>query len=202
MLAALAALVRAERRSAIVTAWAGALTGLVFAVLANTTAWAGPATLVYGFALLAAAAVGAEGAKERLAASGFGWRQPVAALVALAAVLAPLAAAVGWMAGGADGPLERRDPTQVPAFVAEESTTRDQARTLVVSGTPARVSYALVRGPAPASATPRSPPRTATTPGSPRSSATSWPAPAPTRPASSAATPSATSSSRAAPRAR
>ncbi|MFE2545913.1 glycosyltransferase [Actinacidiphila glaucinigra] len=146
VLAALAALVRAERRSAIVTAWAGALTGLVFAVLANTTAWAGPATLVYGFALLAAAAVGAEGAKERLAASGFGWRQPVAALVALAAVLAPLAAAVGWMAGGADGPLERRDPTQVPAFVAEESTTRDQARTLVVSGTPAHVSYALVRG--------------------------------------------------------
>ncbi|MFE0632742.1 glycosyltransferase [Streptomyces sp. NPDC058864] len=146
VLAALAALVRAERRSAIVTAWVGALTGLVFAVLANTTAWAGPATLVYGFALIAAAAVGAEGAKERLAASGFGWRQPVAALVALAAVLAPLAAAVGWMAGGADGPLERRDPTQVPAFVAEESTTRDQARTLVLSGTPAHVSYALVRG--------------------------------------------------------
>ncbi|WUD75021.1 glycosyltransferase [Streptomyces sp. NBC_00510] len=146
VLAALAALVRGERRSAIVTAWAGALTGLVFAVLANSTAWAGPATLVYGLALLAAAAVGAEGAKERLAASGFGWRQPVAALVALAAVLAPLSAAVGWMAGGADGPLERRDPTQVPAFVAEESTTRDQARTLVLSGTPAHVSYALVRG--------------------------------------------------------
>ncbi|MGW3244186.1 glycosyltransferase [Streptomyces sp. NPDC001070] len=146
VLAGLAALVRGERRSAILTAWAGALTGLVFAVAANTTAWAGPATLVYGLALLAAAAVGAEGAKERLAASGFGWRQPVAALVALAAVLAPLSAAVGWMAGGADGPLERRDPTQVPAFVAEESTTRDQARTLVLSGTPAHVSYALVRG--------------------------------------------------------
>ncbi|WP_431952913.1 glycosyltransferase [Actinacidiphila sp. bgisy167] len=146
VLAALAALVRAERRSAIVTAWVGALTGLVFAVVANTTAWAGPATLVYGIALLAAAAVGAEGANERIAASGFGWRQPVAALVALAAVLAPLSAAVGWMAGGADGPLERRDPTQVPAFVAEESNTGDQARTLVVSGTPDHVSYALVRG--------------------------------------------------------
>ncbi|MEU4093715.1 glycosyltransferase [Streptomyces sp. NPDC026673] len=146
VLAGLAALVRGERRSAIVTAWVGALAGLVFAVAANHTAWSGPATLVYGLALIAAAAVGAEGAKERLAASGFGWRQPVAALVALAAVLAPLAAAVGWMAGGADGPLKRSDPTQVPAFVAEESNTGDQARTLVLSGTPAQVSYALVRG--------------------------------------------------------
>ncbi|MEU6344887.1 glycosyltransferase family 2 protein [Streptomyces sp. NPDC046977] len=146
VLAALAALLRGERRLSIISAWAAALTGLVFAVAANNSAWAGPATLVYGLALLAAAAVGAENAQERLAASGFGWRQPAAALVALAAVLAPLSAAVGWMAGGADGPLERRDPTQVPAFVAEEGSTRDQARTLVLSGTPARVSYALVRG--------------------------------------------------------
>ncbi|MDX6314481.1 MAG: hypothetical protein QOF44_3945, partial [Streptomyces sp.] len=82
----------------------------------------------------------------RIAASGFGWRQPVAALVALAAVLAPLYAAFGWMVGGADGPVERRDSTQVPAFVAEESATRDQPRTLVLNGTPAQVSYALVRG--------------------------------------------------------
>ncbi|MFD3452934.1 glycosyltransferase family 2 protein [Streptomyces sp. NPDC058691] len=146
VLAALAALLRGGRRLAIISAWAAALTGLLFAVAANSTAWAGPATLVYGLALLAAAAVGAENAQERLAASGFGWRQPAAALVALAAVLAPLSAAVGWMAGGADGPLERRDPTQVPAFVAEEGSTRDQARTLVLSGTSARVSYALVRG--------------------------------------------------------
>ena len=46
----------------------------------------------------------------------------------------PLLAAAGWMIGGADGPLERRDPVQVPAFVAEESGTRDQARTLVLDG--------------------------------------------------------------------
>ncbi len=51
------------------------------------------------------------------------------------------------MIGGADGPLERRDPTQVPAFVAEESRTRDQARTLVLdSDSAAHVSYMLVRG--------------------------------------------------------
>ncbi|MFD9967088.1 glycosyltransferase [Streptomyces sp. NPDC059011] len=147
VLAALAALLRTERQSAIRTAWAVAVAALVFAALANGSGWAGPATLVYGIALIAAAVVGAEGARERVAAQSFGWRQPVAALVALAAAAAPLFAAVNWMISGAAGPLERRDPVQVPAFVAEESGTRDQPRTLVLGGSsPAKVSYTLVRG--------------------------------------------------------
>ncbi|MFE3329543.1 glycosyltransferase [Streptomyces sp. NPDC059176] len=147
VLAGLAALLRGERRAAIGTAWVVALVALVFAVLANGSGWAGPATLVYGSALIAAAVLGAEGARERVAALNFGWRQPVAALIAAAALAAPLLAAAHWMIGGAAGPLTRRDPVQVPAFVAEESTTRDQPRTLVLGGTsPARVSYALVRG--------------------------------------------------------
>ncbi|WP_406344203.1 glycosyltransferase [Streptomyces sp. NBC_00648] len=147
VLAALAALLRGEREFAIRTAWAVALTGFLFAALSNNSGWAGPATLLYGLALIAAAVLGAEGAKERVAAHGFGWRQPVAALIALAAAVAPLIAAGGWMLSGADGPLERRDPVQVPAFVAEESGTRDQARTLVLGGaSAAKVSYTLVRG--------------------------------------------------------
>ncbi|WP_329132531.1 glycosyltransferase [Streptomyces sp. NBC_01476] len=146
VLAALAALMRDTRRTAIVAAWAAAATGLLFAVVENGKDWAGPATLVYGIALLAAAAIGAEGANERIAASGFGWRQPVAGLVAIAAVAAPLLAAFTWVADGANGPIKRTDPEQVPAFVAEESTSGDQPRTLVISGTPGRVSYSLVRG--------------------------------------------------------
>lgn len=82
-----------------------------------------------------------------MAEQSFGWRQPVAALIALASALGPLIAAAGWMFGGADGPVERRDPVQVPAFVAEESHTRDQARTLVLdSDSAAHVGYMLVRG--------------------------------------------------------
>ncbi|HZG05667.1 MAG TPA: glycosyltransferase family 2 protein [Streptomyces sp.] len=156
VLAALAALLRAERRTAILSAWTAALTGLLFAALTGGSGWAGPATLVYGLALLAAAAVGAEGARGRVAAQSFGWRQPVAALIAAAAAAAPLVAAVGWMVSGADGPLTRRSPVQVPAFVAEESATRDRPRTLVLDGEdgtgntvsagPSRVSYTLVRG--------------------------------------------------------
>ncbi|MEQ6026689.1 glycosyltransferase [Streptomyces salinarius] len=147
VLAALAALLRSERQLAVRTAWAVALVALVFSVLSNRSAWAGPATLVYGIALLSAAALGADGARFRVAEQSFGWRQPVAALIALASVLGPLIAAAGWMIGGADGPVERRDPVQVPAFVAEESHTRDQARTLVLdSDSSAHVSYMLVRG--------------------------------------------------------
>ncbi|MEU7553830.1 glycosyltransferase [Streptomyces sp. NPDC044571] len=147
VLAALAALLRTERQFAVRTAWATALAALLLAALTNRTGWAGPATLVYGLALLAAAVLGADGAKERVAASNFGWRQPLAALIALAAAAGPLLAAAGWMISGANGPLERRDPVQVPAFVAEESGTRDQARTLVLgAASPAVVSYTLVRG--------------------------------------------------------
>ncbi|MFF3767920.1 glycosyltransferase [Streptomyces sp. NPDC001922] len=147
VLAALGALLRDDRQLTVRAAWAAALTGLLFAALSNGSAWAGPATLVYGLALLAAAAVGAEGARERVAARNFGWRQPVAGLIAAAAAVAPLVAAVGWMVSGADGPVDRRQPVQVPAFVAEESGTRDQARTLVIGGDQeARVGYTLVRG--------------------------------------------------------
>ncbi|KUJ66682.1 family 2 glycosyl transferase [Streptomyces albus subsp. albus] len=145
VLAALGALLRAERQHAVRTAWAVALTGLLFAAFGNRSGWAGPATLVYGLALLSAAVIGAEGAKERVAAHGFGWRQPAALLIAAASVAAPLFAALGWMVGGAQGPVERRDPVQVPAFVAED-TSHDQARTLVLDGDSARIDYVLVRG--------------------------------------------------------
>ncbi|MEV2213634.1 glycosyltransferase [Streptomyces sp. NPDC050997] len=147
VLAALAALLRSERQFGIWTAWTAALVGLVFAVLSNASTWAGPATLVYGLAFLAAAVLGADGARARVAEQSFGWRQPVAALIAFASAAGPLLVAAGWMIGGADGPLERRDPVQVPAFVAEESGSSDQARTLVLdSDSAAHVGYLLVRG--------------------------------------------------------
>lgn len=146
VLAALAALLRSERHFGVWAAWAVALVGLVFAVLSNSSTWAGPATLVYGIALLAAAVIGADGARTRVAEQSFGWRQPVAALIAFASAAGPLLLAAGWMIGGADGPMERRDPVQVPAFVAEEAGDRDQARTLVLDSDAARVGYMLVRG--------------------------------------------------------
>ncbi|MEV7523990.1 glycosyltransferase [Streptomyces sp. NPDC091371] len=146
VLAALAALLRTDRQFAVRTAWATALAALALAVLLNRGSWAGPATLVYGLALLAAAAVGADGARERVAARSFGWRQPLAALIALAAAAGPIFAAATWMVAGADGPLQRRDPVQVPAFVAEAGDD-NQTRTLILDlDAPGVVSYSLVRG--------------------------------------------------------
>lgn len=147
VLAALAALLRTDRRFAVRTAWAAALAALLLAVVLNRGGWAGPATLVYGLALLAAAALGADGARERVAARSFGWRQPLAALIALAAAAGPLTAAAVWLVAGADGPLQRRDPVQVPAFVADAGGDDNQTRTLVLDlDPPATVSYSLVRG--------------------------------------------------------
>ncbi|WFB09146.1 glycosyltransferase [Streptomyces sp. LX-29] len=146
VLAALGALLRDERQLAVRAAWVVGLTGLLFAALTNRSGWAGPATLVYGIAVLSAAMVGSEGVRERVAARSFGWRQPAALLIAVASVAAPLLAALGWMAGGADGPVGRHSPVQVPEFVAAEASTRDQARTLVLDGTAGRVDYVLVRG--------------------------------------------------------
>ncbi|MFE2307378.1 glycosyltransferase family 2 protein, partial [Streptomyces sp. NPDC059411] len=77
VLAALGALLRTDRQFAVRTAWAAALAALVLAVLVNRTTWAGPATLVYGLALLAAAAIGADGAKERVAARSLRGRPPL-----------------------------------------------------------------------------------------------------------------------------
>ncbi|MFJ1708928.1 glycosyltransferase [Kitasatospora sp. NPDC088346] len=160
VLAALAALLRADRRRAVLAAWAAAGAGLLFTVAVAGTAvtpasggpaaaaWAGPATLLTGVALLAAAAIGADGANARVSGIAFGWRQPVAAVVVAGAVLAPFGTALWWAVAGADGPLTRSALPQLPAFIAEEAGTTDRARTLVLAG-PAdasAVSYALVRG--------------------------------------------------------
>ncbi|MFD7454893.1 glycosyltransferase [Kitasatospora sp. NPDC059827] len=158
VLAALAALLRADRRRAVLAAWGAAGAGLVFAVaVAGTSvtpasggqpvpAWAGPATLIAGIALLAAAAIGADGANARVAGIAFGWRQPVAALVVAAAVLAPLGTGLWWALTGAGGPLHRAASGQVPAFIAEEAGTSDRSRTLVVTGQKGAVRYTVVRG--------------------------------------------------------
>ncbi|WP_354640846.1 glycosyltransferase family 2 protein [Kitasatospora camelliae] len=160
VLAALAALLRADRRRAVLAAWGAAAAGLLFTVaVAGTSvtpasggpsaaAWAGPATLLAGVSLLAAAAIGADGAGSRVSGIAFGWRQPVAALVVAAAVLAPVGTAAWWAIAGADGPLQRGRDSQLPAFIAEEAKTSDRTRTLVLGGDAdaAAVRYALVRG--------------------------------------------------------
>ncbi|MGR6997912.1 glycosyltransferase [Yinghuangia aomiensis] len=159
LLAALAALLRDSRRTAVLAGWAAAAVGLIGAVAIGrmevtapadghaVAAWPGLATVVVGLGYLAAAAVGAEDARARVAASSFGWRQPAAVVVAVVAALTPVAAAGWWMWQGADGPVSRKDGPYVPAFVASDNSTADRARTLVLRTDPGgAVRSALVRG--------------------------------------------------------
>ena len=144
LLGALAALLRPDRRRAVLLGWVLALVGLGGAVVVSrldvtgatvqtpVPAWPGPATLLVGAGLVLAAAVGAQGARDRVAHSSFGWRQPAAVVLAAFAALGPVLVAGWWIVDGAGGPLDRRDPVLLPAFVAAEGEQPDRPRTLVL----------------------------------------------------------------------
>lgn len=162
LLAALAALLRSDGRAPVLAGWVVALVALAAAVVTSrvsvtaptlevsVAAWPGPATLVSGAGLLLAATAGAVGARRRIAQSAFGWRQPAAVLVVLAAATVPLTAAALWVVRGADTPLERRDPVLLPAFIAEEGDQADRPRTVVLRARgDGRLSYAVLRADGP-----------------------------------------------------
>ncbi|HSA49296.1 MAG TPA: glycosyltransferase [Yinghuangia sp.] len=159
LLAALAALLRDSRRRAVLTAWAVAVVGLLVAVVVSrlevtpavgtdaVPAWPGVATIAVGLGYVAAAMVGAEDARARVAASSFGWRQPASLVVAVIAGLAPVAAAGAWLWQGASGPLDRQGGPYLPAFIASDNSSPDRARTLVLRTDPTgAVTTTLVRG--------------------------------------------------------
>lgn len=193
VLAALAALLRGERQFAIRAAWAAALVALIFAVLANGSGWAGPATLVYGIALLTAAVIGAEGGRSRVAAQNFGWRQPVAALVTLAAGIAPFSPQATGCSAAPRARCNDATPSRCPPSSPQRATpATSHAPSSSAAPPPPRSRTPSYAVPAAASATPNCPRPAATTAASTRSSPTSSRAPAPTRPASSAASRSVT----------
>jgi hypothetical protein len=79
-----------------------------------------------------AAAVAGARLRDRLSAASFGWRQPVALLITVAAVATPVAAAALWLNRGV-GPLLRSGGAEVlPAFVRDADASRGQPRTIVL----------------------------------------------------------------------
>lgn len=162
VLAGWAALLRRDRRRAILTAWVVAGTALFAGVVLSrlpvtgptletpVAGWPGYPTVLVGGALLVAAVLGAEGARQRMSSANFGWRQPLAAVLLVAAVATPLAGAGWWVWRGADDPISRRDPSILPAYVADEAERPDRIRTLVLSrADDGRVTYALLRSSGP-----------------------------------------------------
>lgn len=161
-IAGLLAILRAERRPAILGVLALGGLGFVMAIVVShvrvpdpstsgtVLGWPGPATLVSGAALLAAAGMAGDGLRQRMTAEAFGWRQPLAGLAALAAISAPILAAVWWIPAGAGDPLRRELPGVLPPFVAAEALGPQAPRTLIVRPTPdGSVAYTLVNGAGP-----------------------------------------------------
>ena len=116
------------------------------AALVQVRPWPGPMTLVLGLAMIAASAVAVEGLRERFAGQNFSLGQPIAALAALTAVIAPVAAAAWWIPA-TDTVVVRAPRTDVPAFVAAEANGPQAPRTLILSDDgQGQVTYTLLGG--------------------------------------------------------
>lgn len=156
--AALAGLARSRRWRFALAGWAVAATGVTGGVLvarlstaplaggATAPVWPGVATAVAGAGLLMAAVVAADGLFGRLTGSSFGWRQPLAVVLAVTAAAVPVVAAVSWVRGGDRTALDRRDPIALPAFVAAEVSGPTQTRALLLRPEPdGTLRYAVLR---------------------------------------------------------
>lgn len=161
VLAGLFALLRTDRLRAIgglaVLAGLALTVGLVQVVVLVTppgtaTAvrpWPGQATLLLGAALIAMAAIGADGLRDRLVGSSFTFGQPVAFVVAIAAVAAPVLSALAFVAG-LDLVVRKAPAEGVPAFVAADAESPQAPRTLVLADDRGgQVRYTLVNGAGP-----------------------------------------------------
>jgi len=161
IVAGLFALVRRERLTAIVACWGLALAAFVLGIVqvivlvtppGSTTpirSWPGPATMVLGASLIVAAALGADGLTARMSRSNFNFAQPIAGLLAVGVILAPIAALVFWFPD-ATAKLRKAPPSAVPAFVEADALGPPAPRTLILrQDTEGRVQYNLINGAGP-----------------------------------------------------
>jgi hypothetical protein len=162
VLGGLAALLSRERRGAVLAAWLVVLVGTTLGVgmsLATVStpttqtpvaAWPGFAVGLVAAGLISAVAIVAENVRTRLTAAAFGWRQPLALVVAVVVALTPALFAGWWLVRGAESPLTRTDPVVLPEFVAASGVTPDRPRTIVLRrAADDSVTYALLRAQGP-----------------------------------------------------
>ena len=160
VIAALASVLRPVRRPVILACWGTALVALAFAIVISKVRvslpgvpdplalWPGMATAILGACLILAVAVAGDGIRDSVATEAFGWRQPVALVAGVFALLTPLVAGLLWLPGAGD-PLRRGDPGVLPPFVVAEAVGPQAPRTLLLRQGFTGVSYALVNGAGP-----------------------------------------------------
>jgi len=99
--------------------------------------------------LILAAALASDGLRASMAEAVFTWRQPLAGVCTVLAVLTPILALAWWLPASGD-PVRRGDPVVIPPFVIAESIGPESPRTLVLRPAGlASVDYALVNGTGP-----------------------------------------------------
>ncbi|MFM1917145.1 MAG: hypothetical protein RJB01_660 [Actinomycetota bacterium] len=156
--AALVAWARRDRRALVAIWWLVGMVALLFAVVqvlitvtppgyaAPIEPWPGPATLLWGLAAIAAAGIASQGARQDFIGINFTLWQPVAGVVAILALLAPIASAVWWVPGNSSV-VQRAPTTSLPAFVVAESTGPQAPRSLLLASDRAgAVNYSLING--------------------------------------------------------
>ncbi len=160
VIAALLAVLRPQRRAAIVTTWGVALAAYALALVLSAVSvtvpsapdpvrlWPGMAVALFGGALIVVVAMAGDGLRASMAGSTFSWRQPVALVATAAAVLVPVVYAVVWLTG-ASGPVHRADPGLLPPFVAAEAVGPEAPRTLLLDPMADEVGYTLLNGTGP-----------------------------------------------------
>ncbi|MDQ6935846.1 MAG: glycosyltransferase [Actinomycetota bacterium] len=138
-LAGLVALVRRDTRAKVTRVWVGiALVALLLAVVSRIEvtlpgldssflAWPGFLVLLMQGGFVLAATIAADGV-------GLSWRRPVAAVVFVMAMLAPLAGVVWWVGHGGLGPVGRPAVAEIPAYMSELGSASSLGGVLVLTG--------------------------------------------------------------------
>ena len=148
--AALLALVRSDRRPAVLAAWSVIVLGLVTTALlaghvvtipgSNDEAfvWVGVPVVLCQAAAVVAAGIASDGLGQVIQSGTFGWRQPVAALGIVVAVTGSMLGLLWWVVSAPEGSLTRGPSIPLPAYMAEAMQGEDQQRILLISSDPDR----------------------------------------------------------------
>ncbi|MDQ1700196.1 MAG: hypothetical protein QOG34_2059, partial [Frankiaceae bacterium] len=111
--------------------------------------WAGGLLLAAGLGLLVAVAVAIAETPEALRISAFGWRQPAAAVLAVAMVVAVVIVGGQWLARAdvaADGTVRSGNSSVLPVFAVAAAEAPTTPRVLSLRADSDAVHYAVLRG--------------------------------------------------------
>jgi hypothetical protein len=145
-IAAVVAFIRSDTRGRVLQAWVVVLAAAT--VLAATSRvpvslpgvpvefrpWPGFLLILVQAGFIAAAALAADGAVKLTSGADFTWRQPVAAVTVVLAVLAPVLGTFWWLAHGGEGPMRRHETTALPTYMRELADGTGTSAVLRVTG--------------------------------------------------------------------